>query len=289
MKKIFLAFISLMMVISLVSCSTTEKYSILEVGEYDNISGADHKSDISLDIREHSKIFISSKKAVTVNGVEWNVKYDTSKKGYLYRNNLDYYEMDEDGVYVRIGINEDTGRVDSYSWVDEKYIESKTDAELTKEECLSIARTYLSNFIDPDGYETVEIRYMEIPEYKAIYDFEFVRMIDGIETSDKAYVSVSVFGNVISHLFTSLGELADANLPTEEDMQIIQNNVNAKLDAIYKNISNEYHISYEITDKVLIKLSNGKYALEYYITANLETENIPTKLVETTKLLIYLD
>lgn len=277
------------MVLSLVACSKTEKYAILEVGEYDNISGADHKAEITLEIQERSKIFINSDKTVKVNGIDWNVKYNKSKEGYLFKNSLDFYEKDENGIYVQIGINEDTGAVDSYSWVDEKYVENQTGTELTKEECLSIARTYLSNFIDPDGYETVEIRYMEIPEYKAIYDFEFVRMIDGIETSDKAYVGVSVFGDVISHLFTSLGELANANLPTEEDMQIIQNNVNAKLDAIYKSISNKYHISYEITDKVLIKLSNGKYALEYYITAKLETENIPTKLVETTKLLIYLD
>ena len=289
MKKIIAIFISLLMIISLASCTQTEPYSVLEVGGYDNFSGADHQSEITLEIENYSKILKSSKKTVKVNGVDWDVEYYASQKGYLYKNNLDCYEKKSDGVYVQIGINEKTGVVDSYSWVDVNYCENKTDPELSEEDCLNIAKTYLNEFIDSDDYEVINTRYLEIPEYRAIYDFEFVRMIDGVKTSDKANIGVSVFGDVISHLFISLGEMDGAVLPTNEEMQIIQDNVDNKVKDIYDNVSEQYDISYNISDKVLVKLSNGKYAFEYYITVDLKTENISPEITETTKLLIYLD
>ena len=129
----------------------------------------------------------------------------------------------------------------------------------------------------------------EIPEYKAIYDFEFARVIDGIKTSDTAYIGVSVFGDVISHLFVSLGELADAEAPTEKEMEIIQDHVDAKLAAIYENVSSKYDISFEIEDTVLVRLSDGKYAMEYYVRTDLVAKDTQAKVAEATKLLVYLD
>ena len=265
------------------------QYAVLEIGGYDNLSGANHKTEIKLDNKEQSKLFISPNKTINVNGIAWNVDYTISEKGYLYKNNLDYYEKNENGVYVQIGINEDTGVVDSYSWVDVKYTENKNISELTEKDCLDVAKTYLSKYVTSNEYEVVNVRYMEIPEYKAIYDIEFVRVIDGVKTSDKAYIGVTVFGDVISHLFVSLGEMADATLPTDEEMKIIEANVDKKLETIYENVSADYDVSYEIADKVLVKLSDGRYAFEYYVNVDLKTENAPTKITETTKLLIYLD
>lgn len=284
----FVLIIGISFIISRFQVNNTQ-YAVLEIGGYDNLSGANHKTEIILDNKEQSKLFISPNKTINVNGIEWNVDYTISEKGYLYKNNLDYYEKNENGVYVQIGINEDTGVVDSYSWVDVKYTENKNVSELTEEDCLDVAKTYLSKFVTSDEYEVVNIRYMEIPEYKAIFDIEFVRVIDGVKTSDKAYIGVTVFGDVISHLFVSLGEMADATLPTDEEMKIIEANVDEKLDTIYGNVSADYDVSYEIADKILVKLSDGRYAFEYYVTVDLKTKDAPTKITETTKLLIYLD
>ena len=275
--------------LALIFQGNNTRYTVLEIGGYDNLSGADHKTEITLDNKKHSKLFISSTKTENVNGTMWNVNYTTSEKGYLYKNNLDYYEKNENGVYVQIGINEDTGTVDSYSWVDVKYTDNKSGTALSEEECLNIAKIYLNDFVPSDEYEVVDVRYMEIPEYKAIYDFEFVRMVDGVKTSDTAYIGVTVFGDIISHLFVSLGEMVDVELPTDEEMNIIQNNVNAKLDAIYENVSANYDVSYEIADVVLVKLSDGKLALEYYVSVDLAPKNAAKVITETTKLLVYID
>jgi hypothetical protein len=77
--------------------------------------------------------------------------------------------------------------------------------------------------------------------------------------------------------------------PTEDELEIIQNNVNAKLDAIYENVSSKYDISFEIEDTVLVRLSNGKYAMEYYVRADLVAKDTQAKITESTKLLVYLD
>lgn len=245
--------------------------------------------DITLDNENYSKVLVIPQKTVKINGNDWKVEYCGSQKGYLYKNDLDNYTRDEDGVFVDIGINKDTGTVDSYMWVDQKYVESQTGAELTEEECLDIAKTYLGDYVKTDEYEVVNVRYLEIPEYKAIYDFEVVRVIDGIKTSDTAYIGVSVFGDVISHLFVSLGELADAEAPTEKEMEIIQDHVDAKLAAIYENVSSKYDISFEIEDTVLVRLSDGKYAMEYYVRTDLVAKDTQAKVAEATKLLVYLN
>ena len=289
MKKIIALLLGALILVSLCACSKANTYTVLEVGGYDNFSGADHMDEISLDNENHSKILVLPQRTVKINGNTWKAKYCGSQKGYLYKNNLDnYFTNPEDGVVVTFGINNDTGVVDSYLWTDVKYAESQEGAELTEEECLDIAKTYLGNYVKTDEYEVVNVRYLEIPEYKAIYDFEFARVIDGIKTSDTAYVGVSVFGDVISHLFVSLGELADAKAPTEDEMEIIQNNVNAKLDAIYENVSSKYDISFEIEDTILVRLSDGKYAMEYYVRTDLVTKDTQTKITEATKLLVYL-
>ena len=274
---------------SLCACSEANTYTVLEVGGYDNFSGANHMEDITLDNENYSKVLVIPQKTVKINGNDWKVEYCGSQKGYLYKNDLDNYTRDEDGVFVDIGINQDTGTVDSYMWVDQKYVESQTGAELTEEECLDIAQTYLGDYVKTDEYEVVNVRYLEIPEYKAIYDFEFARVIDGIKTSDTAYIGVSVFGDVISHLFVSLGELADAEAPTEKEMEIIQDHVDAKLAAIYENVSSKYDISFEIEDTVLVRLSDGKYAMEYYVRTDLVAKDTQAKVAEATKLLVYLN
>ena len=289
MKKMIICLVIALTLMSLCACSEANTYTVLEVGGYDNISGANHMEDITLDNENYSKVLVIPQKTVKINGNDWKVEYCGSQRGYLYKNDLDNYTRDEDGVFVDIGINKDTGTVDSYMWVDQKYVESQTGAELTEEECLDIAKTYLGDYVKTDEYEVVNVRYLEIPEYKAIYDFEFARVIDGIKTSDTAYIGVSVFGDVISHLFVSLGELADAEAPTEKEMEIIQDHVDAKLAAIYENVSSKYDISFEIEDTVLVRLSDGKYAMEYYVRTDLVAKDTQAKVAEATKLLVYLN
>lgn len=290
MKKRVISLIFIFLMIIMTSCTSHNKFDVVEVDGYnDNISGAVHSNDIDLENKEYQKL-LKPDKTVTINGIDVQGKYTTSQKGYLFNSDVDYYESSEGGVNIQFGINNKTGRIDSYSYVSSEYAENKGDAtRLTNDQCLNVATDYLNQYTDSDKYSLVSTNFLEIPEYEAVYDFEFVRIIDGMETSDKAYIGVSVFGDVISHIFNNLGEMKDASCPSSEDLKIIESNIDTKVKEIYDTVADNYSYSYDISEKVLVKLSDGKYAMEYYITVVLShTNQSAADIKESVKLLVYI-
>lgn len=290
MKKIIACLFFVAIFVSLFSCSNSKQYDVLEVGGYDNLSGANHSEEISIALETKEKILIDREKNISFNGSDYAVEYDNTAESYLYRSEVDYYEKNEPGRMVKFGINAKTGNIDRYSWVDVNYAKEIDKPEISRDECFEIAQKYFANYIDVSEYEFVDEYYREIPEFKACYEFEFRRVIDGIRTSDCAYIDVTVFGDVVNHMFISLGEMKDAKLPSSEDMQTIRTKVEEKLKAIYDNVSDKYAVSYEIPDPIFVRLSDGKYAFEYDIGVSLAHHDNPDMPVsELTKLLVYLN
>ena len=303
MKKIIQFIILMIVALSISSCDyskiaesgesneKTNKYEVFEIGGYDNLSGAAHQEEIILDNKEYEKDFVLTSKTVIFNGKNFETEYRNTVKGYLYQNTYDYYENKDDGLLVKFGINIDTGSIDRYSWVNVNYIKEKNDMpQLSRDECFEVAKMYFDKFADSSEYELIEERYQKIPEYQSVYDFTFARVINGLVTSEKAYIGVTIFGDVISHSFVCLGELKNAPILTEKDFQVINNNIDTKIKEIYNNVAEQYQYSYETKEIVLVKLENGKYALEYYIDVKLEpVDSSKVEFVETTKLLIYVE
>ena len=267
------------------------QFEVLEVGGYDNLSGAAHQDEISLEIESYEKKLVQSSKSINFNGESVATKYRNTQKGYLYHNTLDYYEKKDKGILIKFGINNDTGNIDRYSWIDVNYASNKKDTiQLSRDECLTLAKEYFDKFADSSEYELIEENYQKIPEYQAIYDFTFARVINGVETSEKASIGITVFGDVISHLFICLGEMKNVSLPTEEEFEIIQNNVDRKIREIYDNITDQYQYSYEIDKTTFVKLKNGRYAIEYYVGVDLEPlDSSKIGFGELTKLLVYVE
>ncbi len=263
-------------------------YRVLEVSGFDNFVHAEHKAEIDLITSVYPNIFMKSEKTICVNGVDWDVEYQSSTNGYYYKSHVDFYKKSENGSQVQIGVNCSTGRIDSYSWVDRNYAnEKQNESRLTEEQCLAIAKAYLNDYTDADAYEMVAVRDLKIPEYGGLYDFELTRTINGVETSDRAYIGVTVFGDVVSHLFTSLGEMKGARLPSDVELQKIEALVYEKLDGIYENVADQYEISYDIIKKSFIRLSNGKYAMQYDVDVSLFTSDSINPWRESTKFIIY--
>ena len=88
------------------------------------------------------------------------------------------------------------------------YVSSKSEtASLTEKQCSDIALQYFSQYVDTDKYSLVASNYLEIPEYGAIYDFEFVFLVDENQTSDSAFIGVTIYGDVISHMFSTINRI----------------------------------------------------------------------------------
>lgn len=292
MKKlttIILIAIMIMQIAVMTSCGDSKNYKVLEADGFDNVVGANHTTDIELETEDYQRLLLSNEKDIHVNGQSIIGEYKRSRKNYLYKSNLDYFSAENDGEYFEIGVNQDTDRIDRYSWVDMNYVSEKCNSEILSEaECLGIAKDYLSQYVDVNEYVVEGIKYLEIPEYQAIYDVRMVRVIDGVKTSDNAAIGVSVFGDVVSHTFVSLGEMKNATVPTQSDRKTIRNLLDEKVGEIYREVSEKYTWTYEIDEETFIRLDNGKYSLEYYITVQLKDPATMKELVEVVKLLVLV-
>lgn len=257
---------------------------------YADDSMVERHGEIEFNVETYQKKF-KSKQTATVNGKKISGDYSMSKKSYLFNSDVDYYEYSKDGCKVQFGINSKTGVVDSYSYVDMNYPTSKSGAaSLTENQCADIALQYFSQYADTDKYSLIASNYLEIPEYGAIYNFEFAFLVDGIQTSDSAFIGVTIYGDVISHMFTTLNEFEGLKPPSNEDNKVIAANIDAKIKNMYDSISDEYDYSWNHTEKMFVKLSDGTYALEYDISVVLAPQNALAKeAVETVKLLVYID
>ena len=91
-------------------------------------------------------------------------------------------------------------------------------------------------------------------------------------------------------MFSTLNEFEGLKPPSNEDNEVIAANIDAKIKNMYDSISDKYDYSWNHTKKVFVKLSDGTYALEYYISVKLVPKNALAKeAVETVKLLVYID
>ena len=301
MKKFLICILIISMLVSLVSCnkySNSDKgadspktYAALEFGGYESyyLSGANHKEDIKLSKTTYSGMPGGTSKNINVLGTEYNAKYDESKKGYYYNEDIDYYEYIIDQYDYEFGVNKNTGRVDECSLSIRNYAEVIADSpKLTREECQNIALDVLGRYVNVDEYEFTLVQTSDLLEYK-VHNFWFTRIIDGIETKDAAYIVITEYGDLWQYIFTCLGEMKDATVPNAEEISAIEKCVDEKVKSIYANVSEKYSIEYEIRDKYFVKLEDGKYAMEYVVDVHLEyKDSEDSGFAERISLLIYV-
>jgi hypothetical protein len=199
----------------------------------------------------------------------------------------------KDGVkFIQFEVNKKTGRVDGYYYIDKEYLNASNLEKKSREECLAIAQEYLASYIDdPEEYELSEEKYFESPEYEADYEFCFVRMINGVRTTDFARIRVTVHGIVTYHAFVCLGEMKGAQLPDKEEMADIKENVEKKLDSIYERAKEKYDVSYELDKMEFARFEDGRYALDFHYTVKLHslTSEDVIPIDDYTRLIVFLE
>ena len=251
-------------------------YTALEFGVYESyLSGANHKEDVKLSKTSYSAMARGTSKNINVLGTEYNIKYDESKKGYYYNQNIDYFEDTTKEYGYEFGINQNTGRVDKCLLFHNNYLETKdTSPKLPEEECKNLAVKILGQYVNVDEYNlqnTQKSFYTTGGRYET-YIFTFARIINDIETKDQAYIEITEYGDLIQYIFTCLGEMKDAVAPNADEISAIEKCVDEKVKSIYANVTEKYSIEYEIREKYFVKLEDGKYAMEYVVDVDLTPE-----------------
>lgn len=252
------------------------KFTVLEnvrhylAGEYEKVGNHADETDL-FDVPEYC--FDQSKKgteaSVKIEGVTFTATYNTSQNTDFYNNKTDRYKGKLNGKSFVFGINPETGLCNAFLKDLDKWDESTE--KLTREECLTRAYEYLGNYVnDPENYEVIWEKYRDTENG---YWFELVRIIDGVQTSDKANISVRENGEVYRHLFTSLGEFKDVDV-SSIDMTALNKAVKAKLDGIYGEFDS---YDYDNTEMILTKLADGSYVFDYQAEVNVkETKDSAT-------------
>ena len=292
MRKVILTLATVLLVMSVISCAQKPKYSVAEVGGVsDNGSGAAHKQEVLLEKKEYQKIKAEPTKEITMGDRTYTGNYWESRKGYLYHDDADYYQRYEDGGMVEFAINNQTGRTDRFSYLEPHYVENKANApRLDRDACLKTAQEYLGQLTSSaDDYTLTKERYLEIPEYEVLYIFKFVRVIDGMETSDSAFIEVSIFGDVVSYSLINFEEMKGAKLPSEEDMNTIREMADEKLASIYEAVQDKYTYSVQSVTSVFMRLQNGKYAIKYRYSIDLTPKNGGRSIADVTELLVNIE
>lgn len=292
MKKITVLFVLLSVVFLLMACSVKEEYAVYEIGGYDYTSGADHNEEFSLKAKENVEFKLFKEKKIKYSDAEFNTTYERTRTGYLYNSKVDCYTQSDGLNFTKFEINTETGRIDCYSWMDMGYLEDPDLEEKSREECLKIAREYLTSYTDEvDAYDLVDEKFRESPEFGSYYNFLFARSIDGVMTADMAGIRVTMYGTVIYHGFECFGEMRGAELPDQEKMSAIQVELDKKLDSIYEPINEDYAITYKLDKTIFERLADGRYALEYFYEVKLTSQKNESAVphCELTRLIVILE
>ena len=290
MRKNIVIIICMIMIFSLTACGKVQKqeYKVLEVGGYDYVSGTLHKEEIMGSFVSYKDEAYKSSITMKVNGNDFTGEYLRTQAWYYYNGVIDFYEQVTEDTYIQIGINAGTGDVVRYTCIDKNYLEKVNGEKLAEEECQKIAKEYLEKYVQTDNYEHVDTLYFEIPEYEAVYEFYFAKIIDGIKTNERAMISVTVYGDVDSHVFTLRGEMNGITPPSKEVRSDVEDAIKNKIDSIYNSMSDKYDYSYETKDVVYTRMKDGNYAFRYEIDVDLKEKTGENSFTERVELFVYV-
>lgn len=287
MKKILCTILAFLLSGVMTSCTSDrvtllDEYEVLEWGVWDCGFLATHMYDedeiaLSRDTDSVAEFKLFRDKAIRINDEEIQGTYTLTYNSYLYRGELEGYRYETPERIVKMGINKNTGRCDSYySQVKTEKTSSNNEAVTkSREECLVIAREYFNQYVsDPSSYVLSKEK-----DFWDEYQFYFSRQIDGLLTRDEAIITVDDrTGEVTAHTFTLLEEFKNQERPSDEVLQAVEAAVNERLDVMHTNSKishsiDEFHVEYEEKEIKLSKMADGRLVLEYFLKLNYTPKN----------------
>lgn len=278
---------------------TAKGYRVLEISNVsDGVSPVSHVGEVSLKGRQETKSSVPDKTGTDpITKESLQLTYEQTQYGYLFHNDRDEYESPEGKAICYY--NTAPGRLDGYMMCDKTREQMRQQlaaeegfARLTMEQCQEIARTYLSEYTDVEAYTLVSSTPFYQSSTENSYCFVYVRLIDGMRTSDQASILVSDFGYVMTHQFRMLGDMGDAPIPSAEELAIIDEQVSTKIEEIYSPIKDRHSYSYTIgtDDRTMLRMADGSYAMKYQVEVQLNANDEDGSTVfDCTALLVYFE
>ena len=271
----------------------TPEYTVLETDlSSDSSALIKHTADIKLVLDDKTDAGKKdSTKEVTVGNEKITGKYFKTSVSPYYNRTADIYKSTSGSVQAQFSVDPATNKLVGYSVYDTEYaakVEGKN--ELTKEECIEIAENYLKQHVSDIENYRITCEYSPLEIYKGRYAVYFTRYINDIPTIDSAYIYVSVYGDIMRFDFGNLGDMKDTAALNPHNIADIDKNVEEKRNEVYGGLINseEYEVSFSQSKK-LVRLENGKYALQYTVNANISYTNKDMHFADTSSFIVYLE
>ena len=198
--------------------------------------------------------------------------YDESTKKAGNPNKTAHYRRTNGGEF---SVDSETGRLVGYTW---RNAESTSSIVLTHEQLIEVARTMLNTIVDSSDYHAN----VEWLEDWNMYHIQFVKYIDGVETTDRADFYLLPDGSPSSYSAGTLG-LIPSDLSIKINYNAAEEAVNRKVETLYQNINkeNKYDdVQLSVQKKTITILENGSYAIIYSVDVYFVTYYEETQATE---------
>lgn len=245
-------------------------YEVFVVDYSDSIQGADHKVEMTA-WQQEKYVDAAAEQAVTetINNQSVTGVYAYTDKDFPnnYTTRIYYNENN-----LQFGLDE-RNRLQFYFWGEDAIAPGNTKV-YTEEECLTIAKDFIHR--DVDSYCVFEEYSVDtvIKKDRGLYEFTFTKHIYGFPTTDQAIVTVHKSGTLYSFSSFMFGRISELNY-VDFDSKMSRQVITEKLDAIYRNVKQEYtSVVYREPEAYYTLLDNGDTALYCTIDVTFaKTEN----------------
>lgn len=233
-----------------ISTPTAEQslYDVFECDFSDSIGVAQHEREYEFaDRAKYDSQQPQKSVNVTVNGITYQGTWSMTQ--YSGCNYYPVHTYNADGVSFAV---DESGRLTSY-W----YGRSDLQNIKTKDECVAVARDFISDKIDLSQYEMT----VETDEERKLYDITFRKFIDKIPTADAASVCIAYSGELYSYSSWMLGRVSTNMTVSETMIKDVRASVYEKMETIYENAKKHYSkIEYSEELLQITTLKDGRNA-----------------------------
>ena len=258
------------------------KFTVLYAGSGDGDSALNVNTPIEIGLDKNGKSFRDREKVGTTATIEVEGKtyvgtYYGSDASAFYKDDKDLYMINGDYKSGSFEISRETGEVTDF------FITGfLTGGDMTQEEAYNIVNVFLQPYLNGKG--NYEMTYEH--DSGTAYLFIFSQMVNGMQSSDYAAVSISKNGEIFSFSSGSLGALQNADA-SHVDMNKMYSALEEKVNEMYKNY---YYAQYRSCEKAtLTKLADGSYVVDCYVLVGVIYEEESFAHDDLIRLIVQID
>ena len=270
MKKALAITLVITILFSFGAC-TLKKGRVLITG-YGDMGGTLSELPIEYYLQKKSKQIGDKNRtcSISIGGNVYTGKYVESLISPYYKCDTDNYEYrDDTGLSVVFWINRDTNDLTSYGIGYLRGYEPPNDGSETKsyEECRQAALNELALRTNPDDYVPYNIE-KSLRPMAGVYHFYFIKQIGGADTNDIVSIRINSDGSVRG--FSAL-ESPSIDCSKDHSAAIEAYYSERSLELLAEKIRSIYSdydqdkLTWEITDKYIIKLRSGRECVQFEI------------------------